>query len=237
MTMRKTLELLIKIKDKILLNEVNAVMQPLIDNLRSYWPAQETADNFDYFMFEALLEVFGTNNEKTPNSKIVALAKKYLEDFNTKGSSNTIRMAVKFLVFTVKNLRFAKQLSIHNHKLPYLFYGIRSLDELKTIHEYIDHNASTSALAAKFICPLSEQPITTPAVLKYDTSHHLMHPSYEYSLYELSALHNLIFFETTDINPINHQYMGSGNLMLDIKEIHEVFANDLAELKNCALKS
>ena len=234
--MHKFMELISQFKDKILLNEVKAVMQPLIDHFRSYLPSEETQDNFDYYMFEALLEVFGANTEQISNHEIVITAKSYLEYFNTRGSSNTIRMAVKFLVFTVKNLRLVHQESIHNHKLPYFFYRIKTDGELKKIHQYISNNAEKDDLAAKFMCPLSNHPIRTPAALRYEINHNVTHPVYSYTLYELSALHDLIFFKTTDINPLTSKYMGSSNLFLKINEINEIFALDIVQLKQRALK-
>lgn len=234
--MRKAADLLIKLKDKILLNEVNVVMQPLIDQLRSYLPVDETTDNFDFYMFEALLEVFGFNDYNTPKKQIVSTAKKYFEYFNTRGSSNTIRMAVKFLVFTVKNLRFTQQISIHNKKIPYYFYEITSAKQLTLIHTYIAQHADENLLIAKFICPLTKKPINTPAILRKNISHQLTHPVYEYTLYELSTLHDLIFFQGANINPITHEYIGSNNLLLSIKDIREIFANDLATLKSYALQ-
>jgi hypothetical protein len=234
--MRKAWDLLASLKDKILLNEVDAVMHPLIAHLKSYLPADETTDNFDYYMFEALLEVFGFNGEKARNSQIVATAKRYFEYFNTRGSSNTIRMAVKFLVFTVKNLRLVHQTSIHNHKISYYFYHIRTANELNKIHAYINEHASSDSLAAQFICPLTQNPITTPIALRKNISHELMHPHYEYTLYELSAVHDLIFFQGTDINPITKEYIGSSNLLLEIDEIKKIFINYIEDLKSYVFK-
>jgi hypothetical protein len=232
----KLTKLLFKVKDKVMFEDVDSVMRPLISHLKSYLPANETADNFNFYMFESFMLLFGANEETSSNKEIIALAKKYLLHFNTETSANIVRMAVKFLVFTVKNLRYAHTHGNHIN-LAFIFYNITNDKDLTKIHKYITNNATHNSLSAKFICPLTRKPIRNPGILRYEVGGDLMQPVYSYTLYELAELHRLIFFKSMDINPLDDQYIGSNNLLLEIGAINTVFYDELLALRSSALKS